>query len=418
MDWIYRLTKNKAYLDPLEEIDALCELSERGEPVFLMLSTASSPPMSGAAPSDVVGLCTSRERSLVLHALAEVGTGEIVSEITGNVAAVYGFPTGRKFLPLSKVSRLKSGLLPTSVLDSDSQAKFLSGQAYAKKLSNQTRRVSSRRIPPSAIVDIEFNALPAIKPIDIASPEAPFTAIGLDPTAGTWDSQMKSGPKEMPSFTLHWDGVKLTVPEDPRVLHKTNDCFFRLVTRRNASIVCIDGPNSTNGLELRDDLAGWEDIVGSLTRDGELALSREGIHLFWTTRNTIRNFDGASRWIARSIVLFSNSDAVEKIETHPHGAFTMLSNAIINGLRLPKKGTQVGQLARFRILNAFIPNLTLEMVPDHDAMDAACASLVGCLHRLKLTRSFGTVEAGGKIWMPDITPLLVNRVQESTVNVD
>lgn len=45
--------------------------------------------------------------------------------------------------------------------------------------------------------------------------------------------------------------------------------------------------------------------------------------------------------------------------------------------------------------------LTESMVPNHDALDAACAALVAGLHRLGLTVPFGKNNDGGQLWMPD-----------------
>jgi predicted nuclease with RNAse H fold len=136
-------------------------------------------------------------------------------------------------------------------------------------------------------------------------------------------------------------------------------------------------------------------------RGGELALSRTGVNLFWTTQNTVTKFEGASRWIARSLVLFSEQRERTNIETHPHGAFTFLWQLFGMAGTLPKKLKATGRNARLAILRAFIPDLSDEMVPDHDAVDAACAALVAGLHRLGLTVAFGNANNGGQIWMPD-----------------
>ena len=50
---------------------------------------------------------------------------------------------------------------------------------------------------------------------------------------------------------------------------------------------------------------------------------------------------------------------------------------------------------------AFIDGLAESMVPNHDALDAACAALVAGLHRLGLTTPFGSPSDGGELWMPD-----------------
>src|SRR5206468_7906979 len=126
------------------------------------------------------------------------------------------------------------------------------------------------------------------------------------------------------------------------------------------------------------------------TRSGELQLSREGVNLFWTTQNTVLRFEGASRWIARSLVLFSEQPERQKIETHPHGAFTFLWRMFGNSGTPPKKSKTAGRQARLAILRSFIPGLADGMVPNHDALDAACAGLVAGLHQFRLTMPFGT----------------------------
>ena len=47
MAWLYRLTSNDEYPDPVEVIDALCTLDDDGEQAFLLLSHRSAPPYPG-----------------------------------------------------------------------------------------------------------------------------------------------------------------------------------------------------------------------------------------------------------------------------------------------------------------------------------------------------------------------------------
>jgi hypothetical protein len=119
----------------------------------------------------------------------------------------------------------------------------------------------------------------------------------------------------------------------------------------------------------------------------------------------VLRFEGASRWIARSLVLFSEQPERQKIETHPHGAFTFLWRMFGNSGTPPKKSKTAGRQARLAILRSFMPGLAEGMVPNHDALDAACAALVAGLHQFGLTKPFGTVNDGGVIWMPDIVRL-------------
>jgi len=216
---------------------------------------------------------------------------------------------------------------------------------------------------------------------------------------------MAEGPKEMPSFTLRWDGDGFRPDDQPLAWHLTNDGFRAEVGRRGAVLTCIDGPCGTNGPRLLSDLSGWDEQGPQWTRDGELALSRQGVNLFWTTQNTVMKFEGASRWIARSLVLFSGSPEQMKIETHPHGAFTFLWQLFGGTGTPPKKSKPSGRQARLALLRSFIPGLSDGMVPNHDALDAACAALVAGLHHLGLTIPFGASNEGGQIWMPDVNKL-------------
>lgn len=208
----------------------------------------------------------------------------------------------------------------------------------------------------------------------VLSPKSPgFTVVGLDPMAGTWDSKMTEGLNQMPSFALRWNRKEFLPCEEPLRLHLTNAAFWDVVRDSRASLTCIDGPCDTSGLRLSDDHKRWEPTVAGRIREGELVLSRAGVNLFWTTQNTVMKFDGASRWIARSLVLFSEQPGQQKIETHPHGAFTFLWRMFGNWGTPPKKRKNPGRQARLAILRSFIPDLTESMVPNHDAVDAACA---------------------------------------------
>ena len=216
---------------------------------------------------------------------------------------------------------------------------------------------------------------------------------------------MTEGLNQMPSFALRWNRKEFLPCEEPLRLHLTNAAFWDVVRDSRASLTCIDGPCDTSGLRLSDDHKRWEPTVAGRIREGELALSRAGVNLFWTTQNTVMKFDGASRWIARSLVLFSEQPGQQKIETHPHGAFTFLWRMFGNWGTPPKKRKNPGRQARLAILRSFIPDLTESMVPNHDAVDAACAALVAGLHCLELTTPFGTVSESGAIWMPDTEKL-------------
>ena len=226
--------------------------------------------------------------------------------------------------------------------------------------------------------------------------------LGLDPTAATWESAMTEGPKQMPSFAIKVSNGKLSVADHPLGLHLTNDQFWQRAKKLGCKIVCIDGPIDTNGPKLLPDYSGWDPSSPDGQRSAEKELNAQGVGLFWTTRNTVLRFDGASRWIARSIRLFAEPNDIEKIETHPHGVFTFLWRAFGMDGKIPHKSKPAGMDIRFAMLKKLLPDLRRESVPDHDAMDAAAAAWAAAIHRLGMTRSFGSPDSGGLIWIPDI----------------
>jgi hypothetical protein len=404
MDWLYRFTTKDAYPDPLEEIDALCELDGNDEPTFLLLAHRRSPPLSGALCGEVVGLCTSESDRLILHGTAVVAGGCVRGSTPLSVQPIYGDLTERVFCPLKDLERLPSQTLAETLLSYEQQKTFLRGQSFVKR----TSRTRTARKPVTAKLPVAIlAAVPLMFPKVVFTRKLPaFTVVGLDPTAGTWQSRMMEGPKKMPSFALRWKGRSFRTDAHPLVWHSTNDEFWNEVNQRQAKLVCIDGPCGTNGPRLLADLSGWDANGPQGIRGGELALSRQGVALFWTTMNTVHKFDGASRWIARSLVLFSERPAQKKIETHPHGAFTFLWRLLGGCGALPKKSNPSGRQARLALLQSFSPDLTEDMVPNHDTLDAACAALVGGLHCLGLTVSFGAPNDGGQIWMPDAEKLM------------
>jgi hypothetical protein len=398
MEWLYRFTRNADYPDPVEEIDALCMLDASDEPTYLLLAGGKAPPLAGSSCGDVVGLCTSDGGRLVLHGTAVVAGACLRGDTPASVRPIYGELTGRCFCPLKDAERLPSVVLPESILSYADQATFLKGQSFVKRLGHGTRSVRPALAAPARVTS---SGLPTCPVMDLPHMSTAFSVVGIDPTAGTWESKMRMGVKEMPSFALRWQGLRFEVDGNPLAWHLKNESFFDEVSRRDAVVTCIDGPCGTNGPMLKADLSGWEPSGHTGTRGGELALSRQGVNLFWTTQNTVMKFDGASRWIARSLVLFSEDPARRKVETHPHGAFTFLWRLFGGSGSLLKKSKSAGRQARLSMLRAFIDGLADSMVPNHDALDAACAALVAGLHRLGLTTRFGSPSDGGELWMPD-----------------
>jgi len=405
MEWLYRFTSNSNYPDPVEEIDALCTLDDDSVQAFLLLADRLSPPMRAASGGEMVGLCTSENGRLILHGTGLIGGDCTHGNTPSSVEPLYGRLVGRSFCPLIDLRREPSKPLDEAVLSIQDQGTFLNGQAFVKSLRvGRLRTRSSPHLAQSKANRSEPDENPNncdFSKVHFQGSDSRVTVVGLDPTAGTWASRMTEGPKEMPSFSLKWDGKSFQPDKEPLRWHLTNAAFGGLVQDSHAALTCIDGPCGTNGLRLSDDLKRWEVNGNNGPRAGELALSRAGVHLFWTTENTVQKFDGASRWIARSLVLFSEQPKQPKIETHPHGAFTFFWRMFGNSGAPPKKSKGSGRQARLAILRSFIPGLTDSMVPNHDAVDAVCAALIAGLHHLGFTKPFGTLNDGGVIWMPD-----------------
>ncbi len=205
----------------------------------------------------------------------------------------------------------------------------------------------------------------------------------------------------MPSVVLSWTGN--SVKYGGCEWHSDNDGFWKRAHSAGASIACIDGPCDTNGLRVLPDWASWDpDALGGV-RDGERALAAAGVGLFWTTYRTVTRFDGASRWIARSLRLFGDeARAAKTIETHPHGAFTFLWRSAGRTDVLGKKTSAKGRENRAALLRSLVPDMDEANLPDHDAIDAAAAAVVAVLHGLGRTVAFGTDIGGGRIWMPSV----------------
>ncbi len=236
-------------------------------------------------------------------------------------------------------------------------------------------------------------------------PREPFVVLGVDPTAGTWASRMEEGPKPMASCALRWDGRALRLAGAAR--HLRNEELWSRCREAGARVLAVDGPCGTNGLALRADRSGWDARCAGGVRDAERALAREGFHLYWTTARTVARFDGASRWIARSLRLFSDPAAppgLARIEVYPQGAFAALWRAGGRPGRLARKTRPEGREARLRLLAEQVEGIAGDALPDHDAVDAALAALVGALWALGRARAVGTEAGGGRIWMPALEP--------------
>lgn len=400
--WIYRFTGNSRFPEPIHEIAALAAVDEECGGAWLMLSARADPPGKGAALGDDFLLCADAGDGLRLHGRAIVGGGaELRAEPPESVRSLYAGNLNRMYVPLRQVELLAPASVPG--LTEEEVHRFTSGQSYVKKLGTEVHHHGALTPVHPVRASDEPPPLPGQW---IAPTGSPFVAAGVDPTAGDWRHSMDRGDaKPMPCVVLEWTGQKLQFNEC--LEHLANRMLWEQVARVGATVVCIDGPCATNGLQIRPDWSGWDLSVPGATRDGELALHAAGVKLFWTTHATVSNFDGASRWIARSLRLFADPEGApaERIETHPHGAFSMLWRLLGRTDPLPGKSGPAGRKARLWVLQTFVPDIDPAALPDHDAVDAACAALVASLHGLGLSKSFGTRTYGGSIWMPDAKAL-------------
>ncbi len=409
--WIYILADNDHFPDPVEEIAALAAMDEEDEAAFLMLAARARPPMKNAQPNETVHLCTRLpdNSSLFRRGTAIVmarpvlyhGTPQSVQPIYGDVADCY-------FVRIGDFDLEQAGQLPDEVLPQAQQKVLLRGQSFVKRLVKPGRKAPPHELPahvtPAPARNHRESETFAFSPLpQLPMPVKACTVVGLDPTAGTWESHMESGDKKMPSVTISVQpGSRLRIEEVS--WHESNQDFWDLVQRKDASTICLDGPCQTNGPRVLDDWSDWDRQANDGKRLCELQLHRKGVHLFWTTNKTVLYFKGASRWIARSLRLFGRALAFrcKAIETHPHGAFVFLWRRMGGKGRLPNKRSPQGRASRLAILRAFVENVNEEQLPDHDAVDSACAALVAAFYEVGWVESYGDDTQGGRIWMPKI----------------
>ena len=398
-DWLYRLAEHPAFPSPLAEISALAALDDEGAATFLMLQKRQDAPGKSAERGVRFLLCTraAPNSEWRIHAEAIVAGPAARSSTPASVMGVYGEQPERWFVPLENVIPVEAYPVP---LSSDELAIFLGGRATARKLTSVGLEPPGRsggRSGSAGSATTIPNVLRARYPADSAGP---FSVLGVDPTAADWSSAMTVGAKKpMPSVRLSWTGSEIRF--GGVAWHTKNDELWRRLQSESCESICIDGPCATNGLRIKSDWSGWDPDACGGTRDAEVALANRGVALFWTTHATVTRFAGAREWIARSLRLFDEAHraGVSAIETHPHGAFSLLWRTV-SKRALPKKTTKEGRAARLSILRAFVSSLEDSDLRDHDAVDAAMAALIAVLNRLGGTTAFGTVAGGGQIWMP------------------
>ncbi|MEZ4318756.1 MAG: DUF429 domain-containing protein [Myxococcota bacterium] len=222
--------------------------------------------------------------------------------------------------------------------------------------------------------------------------------VGVDLTAGVPETAYDTGPLPFPAVLLA-RGATLEL-EDVRTFTSLR-AFREWVEAVDPTGLAIDGPCGAVGIALDAERRRFV-FDAPDTRPAERELVKAGIRLFWTTRKTVESFDGAARWIARSLVVFEDlrSAGRDPVETHPHGVFEMLRRADPDADGLAAKTSADGRRQRLALLAAHLPGLEGARLPDDDFVDAAAAALLAALRDEGRARPYGSVERGGQIWLP------------------
>jgi predicted nuclease with RNAse H fold len=405
-EWIYLFTSNASFPEPVDEIATLAALDEQGLEVCLMLPDRDAPPMSGASPGERIHLCTRRARGakLEIHAMATVAGSSFRSSTPNAVVGLYGRHDDRTWLPLEVGTCFGAPLMAEDAgLDIDEET-FARGQAYVKRVD---RRHSSAPRPMSSSPTPSPSSVRRAVPEQVPTRFAPGAFLGIDLTAGSWESGMDLGDKPFPCARLDvGDGGRLRWTGAESFTSLT--CLLAHQWLRDASVIAIDGPVRLCGARVNDARTGFV-YDAPRVRPAERALSRMGIKLFWTTRPTLEHFDGAARWIARSLILFQDlakctAITAPAIEIHPHGVFVVLNQTLHGDDDLPKKTKQEGRARRLEILRRYVADLADDALPDHDTVDACGAALMAALHGARASVGIGDDAEGGRIWIPGDSP--------------
>jgi len=178
--------------------------SRRGGQAFL---PAACPRKFAAYESggcgDRVALCVrSIRQHLLQHGVATIKLPPARFQRTPeSVAAIYGEQTDRVFVLLSDVSLVP----PVQVegLSAAESALFNNGRASVRLLSDTAKTALRAVEAPSPIRSVEVGTFNHVRSVTfIREVTQRVYAIGLDPTAGTWESKMTAGVKPMPSALL------------------------------------------------------------------------------------------------------------------------------------------------------------------------------------------------------------------------
>jgi hypothetical protein len=132
--WAYCFAVRAGFPEPVEEIQTLADVAQRGLPAYLMLAERPDPPMARAQAGDSVLLCTRSAKQLWCHGEAAIAVVPRALHATpSQVLDLYGPTHDRWFAELRDVRLFDRRVL--SELTSEEHDAFVSGQAYVKRLS-------------------------------------------------------------------------------------------------------------------------------------------------------------------------------------------------------------------------------------------------------------------------------------------
>lgn len=138
VDWIYLLSEREGYPDPKDEMVALYQLEKSGQEIAIMLTDREDPPISGGSENESIAFCIRGDMGLVVLATGKIASGRVLKDTPEKLIQLYKKqPKQRWFLPMKEVTLNIGAPMEDSILSIEDQKRFLSGQAYVKRLSKR-----------------------------------------------------------------------------------------------------------------------------------------------------------------------------------------------------------------------------------------------------------------------------------------
>ena len=402
--WAYKLTGNKHFEHPREEADRLVAQSADsdrfGEP-WLPLARGERPPGKNAQEGDLFILVVSPGEGVAPYVHSVATVAESTPLDPEERPSAFKRSESGWFIRFSEACRVDEwGRLDEIITDLPEPwdpAEWKKGQDFVRNLTKNPKRSPPAR---GSALTVDFGEVSQpVEPIEPVSLGVKGSFIGVDLTAGSWESALDAGKKEFPAVELSADGDRLAFVAKRKF--KTLTAFREWVDERRPTRLMIDGPCAVRGASLSEARDRWVFADSMAARLAERQLSTDKIPLFWTSRRTLEAFDGASRWIARSLALFGDlerENGIRALETYPNGVFVRLARSHWPGFRLTKKGKLEGRRQRTELLQAYVDGLD-GVLRNHDDVDAAAAALVGALVEAGQVDELGAVDEGGIIYL-------------------